>query len=98
MSQVNRTANHCDMCGHEWLSTSGVVYTHCTSGKCRSRRWDHGGDLMQKVRASADSVQSFSMDEAATLHAIASTTRKPHDAATCRVYRCGICKELKANA
>lgn len=40
MSQVNRTANHCDVCGHEWLPQDGVAYSHCTSGKCRSRRWN----------------------------------------------------------
>jgi hypothetical protein len=40
MSQVQRTVNHCDICNHEWIPTPGVVYTHCTSGKCRSRKWN----------------------------------------------------------
>lgn len=42
MSQIQRIANHCDICQHEWLPSSGVVYTHCTSGKCRSRKWNSG--------------------------------------------------------
>lgn len=49
MSQVQRTANHCDICGHEWLPQSGVAYSHCTSGKCRSRKWDRGE--AEKVKA-----------------------------------------------
>ncbi len=40
MSQLQRTINHCDICGHEWIAKPGVTYTHCTSGKCRSRKWD----------------------------------------------------------
>jgi len=40
MSQLQRTVNHCDLCHHEWIPTTGVIYTHCTSGKCRSRKWD----------------------------------------------------------
>ena len=40
MSQLQRTVNHCDLCHHEWIPTTGVIYTHCTSGKCRSRKWN----------------------------------------------------------
>ena len=40
MSQRDRTINHCDICSHEWIPKQGVTYTHCTSGKCRSRKWN----------------------------------------------------------
>lgn len=40
MSFVQRTVAQCDVCGHEWLARLGVVYTHCTSSKCRSRKWN----------------------------------------------------------
>ena len=49
MSQIQRTVNHCDVCGHEWLPQVGVAYSHCTSGKCRSRKWDRGE--AEKVKA-----------------------------------------------
>lgn len=41
MGQVNKLCNVCDICSHDWIPTPGVVYTHCTSSKCRSRKWDH---------------------------------------------------------
>lgn len=41
MSQREATINHCDICTHEWVPRLGVVYTHCTSGKCRSRKWNN---------------------------------------------------------
>lgn len=40
LSQIQRPINHCDVCGHEWLPSEGVAYSHCTSGKCRSRKWN----------------------------------------------------------
>jgi hypothetical protein len=68
MSQVQRTVNHCDICNHEWIPTPGVVYTHCTSGKCRSRKWDRKdipatitlNNLSQAV-ASADAHRDFAI-------------------------------------
>jgi hypothetical protein len=38
MSYVQRQAAHCDICGHEWLSTGEP--SHCASSKCRSRKWN----------------------------------------------------------
>ena len=52
MSYCMREVAHCDVCGHEWLVREGVVYTHCTSGKCRSRRWD--GEAMRPGGPSRD--------------------------------------------
>lgn len=40
MSQRECTINHCDVCAHEWIPKADVNYTHCTSGKCRSRKWN----------------------------------------------------------
>jgi len=42
MSQVNILCNKCDVCGHSWIPQPGVTYSHCTSGKCRSRKWNSG--------------------------------------------------------
>jgi hypothetical protein len=41
MSRVARDAWHCDVCGHEWL-VNGEEPKQCTSGKCRSRKWNGG--------------------------------------------------------
>ena len=40
MSQRQATVNHCDICTHEWIPKPGVLYTHCTSSRCRSRKWN----------------------------------------------------------
>jgi len=32
----------CDMCGHNWIPETEDP-THCSSKKCRSRRWNKGG-------------------------------------------------------
>jgi len=42
MSQRQTTVNVCEVCAHEWIPKLGVTYTHCTSGKCRSRKWNSG--------------------------------------------------------
>lgn len=40
MSQIQRTVNHCEVCGHEWIPRPGVVSTHCTLKLCHSRLWN----------------------------------------------------------
>lgn len=37
MSQIKLTANHCDVCGHNWLPTVNAP-KHCP--KCKSRLWN----------------------------------------------------------
>ena len=41
MSLTERTACHCDTCGHEWLPVSvESLPTTCPARACRSRRWN----------------------------------------------------------
>lgn len=58
MSQLQRTVNHCDVCSHEWIPTPGVNYTHCTSGKCRSRKWDQGANAVALGHTTLDMVSA----------------------------------------
>ena len=90
MSQVTRTANHCDVCSHEWLPTPGVVYTHCTSSKCRSRKWDS-----QHVEPMGD-LNKLQPKRRVEVQALINTNlRSAHDPKTCRIYKCGMCALAK---
>ena len=44
MGTVEQKVWHCDECGFEWIRTEGVVPLQCPSRKCRSRKWNTGGD------------------------------------------------------
>lgn len=59
MSVITREVNRCNQCTHEWIPQPGVLYTHCTSSKCRSRRWN-------KPKA-ADVAASVSVEASASV-------------------------------
>ena len=43
MGSASRDVWMCDACGHEWLKGDKLP-THCASSKCRSRKWNKGGE------------------------------------------------------
>lgn len=113
MSQRQGTINRCDVCGHEWLPNPimGLTsnYTHCTSGKCRSRLWNGSTRkaeaavpveklLQQAVEQAPEGVDRVDIiTTAGTVLASKAIDKssKRHNPNTCRVYLCGMCASAK---
>ncbi len=95
MSQRERTINHCDICGHEWIAKPGVVYTHCTSGKCRSRKWDRKDIPATGEEGKAPAAKAVAILLEKRPHLKPKLERVPHDSKTCRIYKCGMCAAAK---
>ena len=57
MSQISILCNKCDVCGHPWIPKPGVIYSHCTSSKCRSRKWNAG--LLIAIGEELDKLSPF---------------------------------------
>jgi hypothetical protein len=56
MSQLQATINVCDKCGHAWIPNPSVTYTHCTSSKCRSRKWNHSAKCAAQRKTETEAV------------------------------------------
>lgn len=86
MSQLtDNVVNQCDVCGWKWIPKPGVTYTHCTSGKCRSRLWNGS---TRKYAAPVNVTASIAKQAI-------DNTSKPHNPKTCEVYKCGMCAAAK---
>lgn len=65
MSQIQRMVNKCDVCGHEWVPAKVAIPSHCTSSKCRSRKWNKGvscpplGEKRERGRRMREKVLGF---------------------------------------
>src|ERR1700677_421763 len=90
MSQRQVIVNRCDVCAHEWIPKLGVTYTHCTSGKCRSRLWNSASKPTD-VEIAYDVSRRKNIAKLPIAEQAIRSTRREHNPKTCRVYRCGLC-------
>jgi hypothetical protein len=97
MSFLLRQVAHCDVCGHEWLTSK--VPSHCA--KCKSRKWNQG--VVSSVQP-ADGSKVFidqprkvvhgALPELEQLPILAGYRKRTEHAKTCK---CLMCKPPKSS-